>query len=275
MERVASGDHHVSYKFGALTLASLRDGYVDMPVTRLRKPQNKIFETDLPPRIPLVDGKLRLSVNAFALDDGESVTLIDTGASNAWLPSMGLLPQALSEANIAAERIRTVAFTHTHIDHINGLILPNGWDAFPQLSRLLVPQAELGLFRAEARLERFHDGAESFQPGQRLDANIEALAAAGHEIGHTCFRVTSGGETILIWGDIVHVPSLQFDKPEIAWEFDADQKQARASRLRIMSLAADSADYVAGAHLDSPGVGRVSRLGSGFRFEPLKRFGAH
>ena len=153
MERIASGDHHVSYKLGGLTLTSLRDGYVDMPVTRLRKPQNTIFETDLPPQIPLVDGKLRLSVNAFALDDGEWVTLIDTGASNAWLPSMGLLPQALSEAKIAPERIRTVAFTHTHIDHINGLILPNGRDAFPQLSRLLVPKAELALFRAEARLE--------------------------------------------------------------------------------------------------------------------------
>ena len=242
MERIASGDHHVSYKFGALTLTSLRDGYVDMPVTRLRKPQDKTFETDLPPQIPLVDGKLRLSVNAFALDDGEWVRLIDTGASNAWLPSMGLLPQALSEAKIAPERIRTIAFTHTHIDHINGLILPNGRDAFPQLSRLLVPKAELGLFRAEARLERFHGSAESFEPDQRLNANIEALAAAGHEIGHTCFRVTSGGETVLIWGDIVHVPSLQFERPEIAWEFDADQDQARASRLRIMALAADSGE---------------------------------
>ena len=140
MERIVSGDHHISYKLGALTLISLRDGYVDMPVTRLRKPQNTALEADLPPQIKLVDGRLRLSVNAYALDDGESVTLIDTGASNAWLPSMGALPRALSEAKIAPERIRTVAFTHTHIDHINGLVLPNGRDAFPELSRLLVPK---------------------------------------------------------------------------------------------------------------------------------------
>jgi glyoxylase-like metal-dependent hydrolase (beta-lactamase superfamily II) len=269
MERIASGDHHVSYKLGALTLTSLRDGYVDMPVTRLRKPRNAIFETDLPPQVKVVDGKLRLSVNAFALDDGESVTLIDTGASNAWLPSMGRLPQALGQAKIAPERIRTVAFTHTHIDHINGLILPNGRDAFPEMSRLLVPKAELSLFRAEARLERFHGRAESFESEQRLDANIEALDAAGHEIGHTCFRVTSEGETALVWGDIVHVPSLQFARPDIAWEFDADQDRARESRLRIMALAADDRDIVAGAHLDSPGVGRVSRAGKCFRFDPL------
>jgi glyoxylase-like metal-dependent hydrolase (beta-lactamase superfamily II) len=95
------------------------------------------------------------------------------------------------------------------------------------------------------------------------------MAARGHEVGHTCFRITSGHETVLIWGDIVNVPSIQFEQPEIIWEFDGDQEQARASRLRIMALAADNMYCVAGAHLDSPGVGRITRSGTGFRFDPL------
>jgi glyoxylase-like metal-dependent hydrolase (beta-lactamase superfamily II) len=250
-------------------MTSLRDGHVDMPVTRLRKPGNELLGDDLLQQLHLVGGKLRLSVNAFAIDDGTDVTLIDTGSSNAWLPTMGLLPQALHEANIAVDRIRTVAFTHTHLDHIHGLILPDGRDAFPRLSRLLVPREELDMFRAEARLHRFHGRAEAFQAGQRIDAHIDAMAAHGHEAGHTCYLVTSGGETVLIWGDIVHVPSIQFEMPEIAWEFDSDQEQARASRLRIMALAADNMYCVAGAHLDFPGVGRIARLETGFRFDPL------
>jgi glyoxylase-like metal-dependent hydrolase (beta-lactamase superfamily II) len=269
MNRIDSGDNYTSYKIGALTMTSLRDGYVDMPTTRLRQPEKKVFGDDLPQQVRLVGGSLRLSVNAFSLDDETDVTLIDTGASNAWHPSMGLLPQALREANIAADRIRTIAFTHTHIDHINGLILPNGQDAFLRMSRLLVPKEELDMFRAEARLQRFHERAETFEAGQRIDGNIESIAAPGHEVGHTCFRIVSGGETILVWGDIVHVPSIQFERPEIAWEFDRDQEQARASRLRIMSLAADNMYYIAGAHLDSPGVGRIARSGTSFRFDPL------
>jgi glyoxylase-like metal-dependent hydrolase (beta-lactamase superfamily II) len=269
MRRISSGDNHASYRIGALTMTSLRDGYVDMPPTRLRQPRNKVFGDDLPRQVRLVDGNLRLSVNAFSLDDGTYVALIDTGASNAWHPSMGLLPQALREASIAVDRVRTIAFTHTHIDHINGLILPSGHDAFPQLSRLLVPREELGMFRAEARLQRFHERAEAFEGGQRIGANIETVAAPGHEVGHTCFRITSEGETVLVWGDIVHVPSLQFEQPEITWEFDRDQGQARASRLRIMALAADNKYYIAGAHLDAPGVGRITRSGTGFRFDPL------
>jgi glyoxylase-like metal-dependent hydrolase (beta-lactamase superfamily II) len=268
LERISVGPHHTTYKFGDMTVTSLRDGYVDMPTSRLRQPGDRTFGNDLPSRVRLVDGALRLSVNAFAVDDGSEITLIDTGSSNAWHPTMGFLPQALSEAKIAVDRIRTVAFTHTHLDHIHGLILPDGRNGFPQLSHLLVPRPELGMFREEARLKRFHSRAEPLDAGQRLGVNIETIPTPGHEVGHTCFRVTSGGETLLIWGDIVHVPSLQFDRPEIAWEFDADQDGARASRLHMMNLAADNAYYVAGAHLDSPGVGRVSRTESGFHFEP-------
>lgn len=217
MQRCSSGENHTSYKVGALTLTSLRDGYVDMPPTRMRQPGDIAFGDDLPPQVRLVDGNLRLSVNAFAVDDGTDVTLIDTGASNAWHPSMGLLPQALREANIAADRVRTIAFTHTHLDHIHGLILPDGRDAFPRLSRLLVPEEELDMFRVEKRLQRFHERAEAFVSGQAIDANIEAIAAYGHEVGHTCFRLASGGEAVLLWGDIVHVPSIQFERPEVAW----------------------------------------------------------
>jgi len=250
-------------------MTSLRDGYVDMPPTRLRQPGNKVFGDGLPQQVRLVDGNLRLSVNAFSVEDGTDVILIDTGASNAWHSSMGLLPLALRKASIAVDKVRTIAFTHTHIDHINGLILPNGHDAFPRLSRLLLPKEELDMFRAEARLQRFHERAEAFEVGQRICANIEAIGAPGHEVGHTCFRITSGGETVLVWGDIVHVPSIQFERPEITWEFDRDQEQARASRLRIMALAADNMYHVAGAHLDSPGVGRITRSGTSFRFDPL------
>ncbi|MEZ2328347.1 MBL fold metallo-hydrolase [Mesorhizobium sp. RCC_202] len=269
LERISAGPFHTTYKIGDITVTSLRDGYVDMPIKRLRQPGDKPYGDDLPAQVQLVEGMLRLSVNAFAIDDGQDISLIDTGSSNAWHPSMGFLPQALSEAKIAVERIRTVAFTHTHLDHIHGLILADGRDGFPLLSRLLVPRPELDMFRAEARLKRFHDRAQPFEAGQRLSTNIETMAAHGHEVGHTCFRVASGGETLLIWGDTVHVPSLQFDRPEVAWEFDADQEQARASRLRLLALAADNACFVAGAHLDSPGVGRVFRTEKGFRFEPL------
>jgi hypothetical protein len=60
MHRINAGDNHTSYRIGALTMTSLRDGYVDMPPTRLRRPENKAFTDDLPRQVRLVDGNLRL-----------------------------------------------------------------------------------------------------------------------------------------------------------------------------------------------------------------------
>ncbi|MBI1384765.1 MAG: MBL fold metallo-hydrolase [Rhizobiales bacterium] len=269
MRRIRSGRHHTRFEFGTLTMTSLCDGFVDMPTSRLRRIGDRVFGDDLPPRVRLVDGNLRLSVNAFALDDGGDVVLFDTGAADVWHPSMGRLPDAVREAGIEPERVRTVAFTHTHLDHIHGLILPGGNVAFPRLSRLLVPRAEMDMFRAVVRLERFHDMAEAFDDGDEIARNVNAIAAPGHEVGHTCFRATSAGETVLIWGDIIHVPSIQFEQPDIAWEFDRDQTLARASRIEVMSLAADNDFLITGAHLDAPGVGRIIRSGAGFSFCPL------
>lgn len=268
MERIASGENFARYRLGSLRVTALRDGYVDMPVTRLRQPGNRPFGDDFPTQVPLQGAKLRLPVIAFLVEADGRFALVDTGAGDAWEPSMGLLPQALEEAGVDASRITVVALTHSHEDHINGLILPDGADTFPNLEQLWVPQAELPLFRAEPRLERFHDRAMPFTPGQILDM-FEAVAAVGHEVGHTCFRVEDRSGDLLIWGDTVHVPAIQFERPELTWEFDADQEAARASRLRLLERAAEEGCWVAGAHLDWPGVGKVTRDGTGFSFSPL------
>jgi glyoxylase-like metal-dependent hydrolase (beta-lactamase superfamily II) len=96
-----------------------------------------------------------------------------------------------------------------------------------------------------------------------------SMQAHGHEVGHTGFEVSSKGETLLVWGDIVHVPSIQFARPELSWEFDADQNEARATRKKLLDRAAQANAAIAGAHLDFPGTGIVSGGGGTFHFKSL------
>ena len=269
MRKLASGTNYARYAVGDLAVIALRDGFVDMPASRLRQSGNRPFGADMPQEVDLVDGRLRLSVNAFLVVDGDQHILIDTGAADAWLPTMGLLLRALEEAGVRREDIGTVALTHTHEDHINGLVAADGSDAFPNLDRLLVPHAELALFDREERLARFGQRRLPLADGFRLSPAITAVQATGHEIGHTAFEVESAGETLLIWGDVVHVPSVQFARPEVAWELDADQEQARSTRKHMLERAARPGTYVAGAHLEFPGIGAVSASGEGFRLTPL------
>ena len=269
LRRLDSGADYVRYALGELTIIALRDGYVDMPPTRLRQMDNRPFGADLPTQIKLVDGKIRLSVNAFLVIDRDQYILIDTGAANAWLPTMGGLLRALKEAGIARENIRTVALTHTHEDHVHGLVAADGSDAFPNLDRLFVPQREIGMFDAIERLARFRQRRTPLVDGFNLSQNIRAVQAHGHEVGHTAFEASSADGKLLIWGDVVHVPSIQFARPELTWEFDTDQAEARSTRQRLLRMAAQANFCVAGAHLDFPGVGIVTKCDNGFSYMPL------
>ena len=269
MKKLDSGAGFVRFAFGDLTVVALRDGYVDMPSSRLRQAGDRPFGSDMPAQVDLVDGRLRLSVNAFLVIDRDEHVLIDTGAADAWLPTMGFLLGALDEAGVARNSIETVALTHTHEDHVHGLVAADGSDAFPNLRRLLVPQEEVSMFDAYDRLARFRECRLPFGDGFKLIDSITAVQAHGHEAGHTAFEVSSGSEILLIWGDIIHVPSIQFDRPALTWEFDADQDQARSTRQRLLRRAAQPNFFVAGAHLDFPGVGTVSASGDAFRYTPV------
>jgi glyoxylase-like metal-dependent hydrolase (beta-lactamase superfamily II) len=269
MKKLDSGSNHARYAIGDITVVALRDGYVDMPPSRLRQAGDRPFAADLPDEVNLVDGKLRLSVNAFLIIDGDQRILIDAGAANTWEPTMGSLLGSLEEAGVARGEIRTVAFTHTHEDHIHGIVAADGSDAFPNLDRLLVPRAEIPLFDQEQRLARFRRLRSPLEPGFKLSPGVTAVPAHGHEVGHTAFEASAGGETLLIWGDIVHVPSIQFARPELTWEYDADQTAARATREKLMQRASQPDCFVAGAHLDFPGIGTVVAAERGYRYRPL------
>jgi hypothetical protein len=40
--------------------------------------------------------------------------------------------------------------------------------------------------------------------------------------GHRMFEVESRGETLLLWGDIVHVAAVQFADPTVMIAYDVD-----------------------------------------------------
>jgi glyoxylase-like metal-dependent hydrolase (beta-lactamase superfamily II) len=80
--------------------------------------------------------------------------------------------------------------------------------------------------------------------------------------------VSSGPDTLLIWGDVVHTPALQFARPEWAIGFDVDQGQAVETRRRVFDQAAADRTLVAGMHISFPGIGHVAREAQGYRFVP-------
>jgi glyoxylase-like metal-dependent hydrolase (beta-lactamase superfamily II) len=253
----------VEVQVGDLTVIALSDGETVIGADRLRGLNNEpLVQLD---GADLVDGKLRLQVTAFAVKGPEGCLLIDTGAADAWHPTLGKLPEAMAEAGTKAEDVTAVALTHTHVDHIGGLVRADGGFAFGSAT-VFVPEAEMGLFRAEPRMARVLPRAVMMQPGEGVFPGVTAIAAPGHEVGHTAFLV---GGSLLIWGDVIHHPSIQFARPDVAWSFDTDPAQARTTRASLLARAAAEGWFVAGAHLAWPCIGQVSVVGDGYAFHPI------
>jgi glyoxylase-like metal-dependent hydrolase (beta-lactamase superfamily II) len=217
----------------------------------------------------LTGDTLRLQINAFLIRTPDGNVLIDTGSSNAWRATAGRIYDAFDEAGISRNTVHAIAITHTHVDHINGIVMPDGRLAFPSVEAIYVPDNELRLFAAETRLASVSSLIRPTKSGCMIGKYVTAEAAYGHEIGHSAFLVLSGGDGLLVWGDIVHAPSVQFAYPQVTWEFDADQDEARSTRMKLLARTSHERLAVAGAHLAFPGIGHVTASAGGYAFVPM------
>jgi glyoxylase-like metal-dependent hydrolase (beta-lactamase superfamily II) len=266
MRVLAEGALSLTVELGELTVTMLSDGETVMPIDRLRGPDGAV---DLA-GADLTDGKLRLPVRAFAVRGPEGCLLIDTGAGDAWHASLGRLGEAMLEAGIGPNEVTAVALTHTHVDHLSGLVDGGGGLAFPNAMRVFVAVEELAAFRVEARMIPVLPRLMPLEQGDGPMRGVTAVNAPGHSPGHMAFLVEG---RMLIWGDLVHHAAVQFARPEVTWAFDEDQAGARATRLALMEQAVEAGWIVAGAHLPAKGIGRIERAGGAYAFHPVSGSG--
>ncbi|MGX7704335.1 MBL fold metallo-hydrolase [Methylobacterium sp. Gmos1] len=226
----------------------------------------------------------RISVNAFLVLGGPAPVLVDAGMGAGGPASLGQLPKALEACGVAPGDIGTVLVTHLHSDHVGGLTGPDGSPLYPN-AEVVIPEEEAAYWLADGAEARAPEGAKAgFRRAQALVATygdrirragegevlpgIEAILAPGHTPGHTAYRIQSGESSLLIWGDVVHLPAIQFVRPEAGVSFDVDGAIAAATRKRILDQAAADRLLVAGMHLEFPALGSVRRDGAGFAWVP-------
>lgn len=254
---------------GSWTIWSLSDGYVDMPADLLRRGPG-LGKYTLPGPSQQEPRLVRLSVNCFLLErPGNPGVLIDCGASGRWEPSLGHLESAIAEAGIDPSSIGVVALTHTHLDHLNGLLTRDGRVAFANLSRIVIAHDAVSHFVDEPHLARFQKLLDPIGDGDRLADHLVAVAMPGHAPGHMGYALNSGEDRVLFCGDVIHVPAAQFARPELTWAYDENQSIAQATRIKLLREASSSHGWLAGAHMAKPGIGRIVEEGVGYEFLPI------
>lgn len=270
---------------GKLRITAVSDGTVTVPLDTLlthvspEKLREAMARDALTPQA-------ETSINAYVIDDGKKRVLVDTGAGELFGRNGGQLLTNLAAAGYPAETIDTVLLTHIHADHSGG-VSRAGKPAFPK-AEVFVDKRDVDFWLNPANVNRVeasqaHTFAESertlrpvitagrlktFLAPATLPGGIRAESTAGHTPGSVLYRVESEGQTLVLWGDIIHAKAVQMPDPDVAIHFDVNQQQAVSTRERILRQAADQGYWVAAAHISFPGLGHVQHDGQGYRWVP-------
>ncbi len=271
-------------KVGKIEITALCDGYTNLN-EKLFPKANEARAKELRAAAFLKPGEMPIPVNAFLVNTGDKLILIDAGNALNYGPTMGHLPDALEAADIEPEQIDAVLVTHVHPDHTNGLLTDKGARAFPKAELIIQKRehdfwndpAKLGgatpgmkrlldmaipVFKPYAKQTRMFEGATEIFPG------IRSVPLFGHTPGHTGYMITSGTDTLFVWGDVVHLAPFQFAEPEWSIVYDGDPDMAIATRKKTLDMVATDKIAVVGAHLPFPGKGHVVKAGTGYQFVP-------
>lgn len=274
----------VHRRVGDIVVTAVSDGYLDGSLDVLRGITEDEAATLL--RAAFRPVPRRTSVNCFLIRTPDRTILIDTGCGNTMQPTAGRLFANLDAAGVPLAQIDTILLTHMHGDHSNGLTDESGQALFPNAT-VAMHAAEWAYWSNRSNLaevERSGRGVPYFDTAKRqmapyldrlrqFDAGevapgITAIPLPGHTPGHTGYRIASGDDSLLIWGDIAHVPEVQIPRPDVTVIYDVDPAQAEASRRRILAEVAASRQLVAGMHLHFPGYAHVTCDRDDYRLAP-------
>ena len=227
------------------------------------------------------------SVNAYLVNTGSKLVMIDSGAGKLFGPTLGNLFASLRAAGYQPEQVDEIYITHMHGDHVGGL-MQGDQRAFPN-AVVRADKRDADFWLSQANLDAAPEGAKDFfrgamasinpyiaagkfQPfdgGGELVPGITAVSTYGHTPGHTMYLVQSKGEKMAVLGDLMHVASVQFVDPSVTIQFDSDSKQAAVQRKKVYADSAKQGIWLAVAHISFPGIGHIRSDGTGYVYYPI------
>lgn len=271
---------------GDFEVTALSDGILNLPVEKLLT--NTTPEKTLKAlKKYYLSSPTTTSVNAYLINTGSKLVLIDTGAASLYGPTAGRLLNSLKAAGYAPDQVDEIYITHMHSDHVGGLM--NGEQlAFPN-AIVRADQHDADFWLSQMNMDKAPAGAKgafqgamvsinpyvkagkfkSFSGETELVPGVKAVAARGHTPGHSVYLVESKGQKLMLWGDLMHVAAVQFENPSVTIAFDSDSKAAMAARKKAYADAAKHGYMVGATHLSFPGLGYLRSEGKGYAWVPV------
>lgn len=219
--------------------------------------------------------QVEVSLHGLVVESGDRRILVDTCAGHdeaaqrilGMVDAFGAITHhhadvraAVEAAGWSADDIDTVVCTHLHFDHVGGntgfpgarfVIAGDEWDywstnedddQYASVDVGVRPLVEAGQ-------------VDLVDPDHVLTDEVRLVPTPGHTPGHVSVAITSGGETAVITGDLVHHP-IELLAPHWAMSADVDSAQCSATRRAFVDRYGDGETLLLGTHFGGTGAGR-------------------
>jgi glyoxylase-like metal-dependent hydrolase (beta-lactamase superfamily II) len=273
-----------TFAVGDFSAMALRDGTISIPN------DNKVFGVGHTPdevaallrEAGLPTDRLELSLQPLLVKTADRVMLFDTGAGNNFGAGAGKLNATMAAAGVAPATVTDIFISHSHGDHVGGLMNAAGALAFPNATiHISAPEwaflkgmtaeqaAGAGVGQHAKLIAAITPKVAAFEPGADIIPEaVKAVDIKGHTPGHSGYMIRSKNKSVFYIGDTVHHFVVSLRKPEWPCGFDADAATAEASRKAVLGAAAAKGQLIYSPHMPFPGVGKVSGSEGGFRWVP-------
>lgn len=228
-------------------------------------------------------------LNVMVARSGDQTILIDAGLGGQFpgFPRAGQFPQRLAAAGIELESVTDVIFTHMHMDHVGGLLVPgikerlrpdvrihvakaevDFWIS-PDFSHTVMPNPVPEVLRSTAKsfYNAYRDRLQTFEERREVAPGVVVRRTGGHTPGHSVVDLVSGGERLTFAGDAMF--PVAFDHPDWQNGFEHDPAKAAEVRIGLLRELAQTRGLLVAAHLPFPSLGRVAIDGDIFRWVPI------